>query len=194
ILPIGRSGNSSLTSGQSNCRCTNSLRLYTERDRLILTAEQQQQQQQQQQEQQRQQLETLPHRHGQHPRQRRQVRLHLNSPASDGSCHSLAGQGEAGGSRGLMSSASCTQVKTLSSFISEHPEELVSSHSNSSSNNNNSNSNKNGANQNQTTKWKSLRAVMAYYCSLRRIKRNGAFQALTYSTRTQLTKLNYNLN
>lgn len=73
-------------------------------------------------------------------------------------------------------------MKTLSSFISEHPEELVAAEDQSrsgafatSSASASAAATANASNgQQQTTKWKSLRAVMAYYCSLRRIKRNVA--------------------
>ncbi|XP_017074375.1 protein Teyrha-meyrha isoform X3 [Drosophila eugracilis] len=169
--PSQRSGSSSLASGQlhhHHCGCTtnttttNSSLRYTERDRLILTPAQQQ---------------SHPHLHShQHPhthphphqaRQRRHVRLHVNSPSSDQSASTPLGH------------RSLPAMKTLSSFISEHPEELGSAalgmpsaedqdrlHCGTSA------SASNG--QQQTTKWKSLRAVMAYYCSLRRIKRNVA--------------------
>ncbi|SPP78315.1 Hypothetical predicted protein, partial [Drosophila guanche] len=127
----------SASSSQLACGCTPSSLRYTEKDRLILTTGQRQHQQ---------------------PRQRRQVRLLQNSPSSDQSNGTVVAQR-------LINSGSCTKMKTLSSFISEHPEELaqpsrVQAHANG-----------NGNGQ-QTTKWKSLRAVMAYYCSLRRIKRN----------------------
>jgi len=64
-------------------------------------------------------------------------------------------------------------MKTLSSFISEHPEELVAATSLATEDKDPLRTSP-ASNGQQTTKWKSLRAVMAYYCSLRRIKRNVA--------------------
>ncbi|XP_033238437.1 uncharacterized protein [Drosophila pseudoobscura] len=124
------------------CGCAHSSLGYTEKDRLIVTPGQGQRQQ--------------------HPRQRRQVRLLQNSPSSDQSNGTLVAQR-------LINSGSSTKMKTLSSFISEHPEELAQQCRVQA----NPNAPGNGNGQ-QTTKWKSLRAVMAYYCSLRRIKRNVA--------------------
>ncbi|KMZ09857.1 merozoite surface antigen 2, allelic form 4 isoform X13 [Drosophila simulans] len=159
--PSQRSGSSSLTSGQlHHCGCTTTTSLrYTERDRLILTPAQ---------------PHPHPHTHPHpypHPhqaRQRRQVRLHVNSPSSDQSASTPVGH------RPLPA------MKTLSSFISEHPEELVAAEDQARSgafatSSASASATANASNgQQQTTKWKSLRAVMAYYCSLRRIKRNVA--------------------
>ncbi|XP_070074597.1 uncharacterized protein [Drosophila takahashii] len=163
---IAASGSSSLASAQlHHCGCTttttssSSLR-YTERDRLIVTPAQQ---------------HTHPHPHPHtHPhshqaRQRRQVRLHVNSPSSDQSVTTPVGQ------------RSLPAMKTLSSFISEHPEELAGADSADHPAQSGTSAAASASNGQQTTKWKSLRAVMAYYCSLRRIKRNVATPTTIYS-------------
>ncbi|XP_058983744.1 ankyrin repeat and ELMO domain-containing protein D-like [Musca domestica] len=91
---------------------------------------------------------------------RRHVTLLLNSPSSE-ILNSIANSA------------------TSNSLNYQHQQQNISDRqadSLRSSNNDNENlaaANTNGTNPNQNQKWKSVRAVMAYYCSLRRIKRNG---------------------
>lgn len=107
---------------------------------------------------------------------RRHVTLLLNSPSSD-ILNSIANSG------------------TSNSLKYYHQQQATSACSaNSLGDEGSATPTTNGTNPNlnQNQKWKSVRAVMAYYCSLRRIKRNGPFKLpYIFCTRIYLPKYSY---
>lgn len=97
---------------------------------------------------------------------RRHVKLLLNSPSSEilGSIvHS-----------GTSNSLNCYHQTKLATPAIVNKQILSDDNDNDGSAVGESSATKNGTNQ----KWKSVKAVMAYYCTLRRIKRNGPFSII----------------